>query len=453
MASWYSSAQGIADDCERGSPIMTRRLLLSRRGFCATAAAALLRGPALLRAQTASAPPLSPTHPNVAAIDHDRILAAADPMLLLPPAPLTAFPATRSPGTPNDFYSEPEDYYPDPASATAPWKEFPTREPNAAAFTAHRDAVHTVSVQVATLAAAFVLTNDPRYSQKAADHLRAWFVTPATRMTPDLRFGQHIPNAQAGHGEGPFEGRFQGRFEGILETVPLAEVAQAIPFLASSGSLSAADLAGLHSWFAAYLQWLTDSQLAGLARDQKDHHGSSWLLQCAAYARLNAVGLTSDDATLSQLRHHFHSVTLRAQIHATGNFPHEVTTAAPYRNSLFNLDMLCAACDLLSTRFENAWEYELQDGPGMRAAIAYHAPFIANRAKWPYPADDVFFTGLPGRRSALLLAGRAFVQADYTALWRSLTPLAADAPGVLLRALPIRQPLLWVARPKAVVPT
>jgi Alginate lyase len=425
---------------------MTRRFLLSRRGFCATAAAALLRGPALLGSQSAgqNAPPLSPTHPNVAAIDHDRILAAADPMLLRSPAPLTAFPSPRSPGTPNDFYSEPESFYPDPASATAPWKEFPTRVPNAAAFTAHRDAVITVSVQVATLAAAFVLTADPRYSQKAAEHLRAWFLTPATRMTPDLRFGQRIPNSPPG--------RFQGRFEGILETVPFAEVAQAIPFLASSGSLSTTELSGIHAWFAAYLQWLTDSQLAGLARDQKDHHGSSWLLQCAAYAHLNAAGLTSDDAPLTQLRHHFHSVTLRAQIHATGNFPHEVTTAAPYRNSLFNLDMLSATCDLLSTRFESAWEYELQDGPGMRAAIAYHVPFIANRAKWPYPADDVFFTDLPGRRPALLLAGRAFVQAEYTALWRSLTPLAADVPGEILRSLPLHQPLLWIARPKPVVP-
>jgi len=130
-----------------------------------------------------------------------------------------------------------------------------------------------------------------------------------------------------------------------------------------------------------------------------------------------------------------------------------VTTAAPYRNSLFNLDMLCAACDLLSTRFESAWEFELQDGPGMRAAIAFHYPFLANRSKWPYPADDVFFTDLPGRRPALLLAGRAFVQPEYTQLWRSLAPIAADAPGVILRSLPVQQPLLWVARPKLVLPT
>jgi hypothetical protein len=29
-------------------------------------------------------------------------------------------------------------------------------------------------------------------------------------------------------------------------------------------------------------------------------------------------------------------------------------------------------------------------------------------------------------------------------------PIATDAPGVILHSLPIRQPLLWVARPKPV---
>ena len=426
---------------------MTRPLLPSRRAFCATTAAALLHAPAWLRAQapgqsSSANPQLSPTHPDVAAIDHDRILADAEPMLTLPPAPLTAFPCPRSPGTLNDFYSEPEDYFPDPASPAAPWKEFSTRVRKAAACTTHRDAVYTFSTQVATLTAAFVLSSDPHYSQKAAEHLRAWFITPATRMTPNLLYGQRIPNMAPG--------RIEGRFQGILETVPFAEVAQAIPFLATSNTLNATELAAIHAWFAAYLQWLTDSQLGGLARDQKDHHGSSWLLQCAAYARLNAVGLTSDDATLNLLRHRFHSVTLRAQIHASGNFPHEVSTPAPYRNSLFNLDMLSAVCDLLSTRFESAWEYELQDGPGMRAASAYHFPYIAHRTAWPYPADTSYFTDLPGRRPALLLAGRAFAHAEYTDLWRALTPTPADAPGEILRSLPIRQPLLWVTRPKFV---
>ena len=239
-----------------------------------------------------------------------------------------------------------------------------------------------------------------------------------------------------------------GNFKGLVETIPLAEVAQSIPFLASSSALTPDELSTLRAWFADYLKWLTDDPLATLARDQKDHHGSSWLLQSAACAHLTATGLTSDDSNLNLLRHRFRTVTLRAQLHATGKFPNEVATPNPYRNSLFNLDLLSAACDLLSTRFESVWDYELQDGPGLRTAIAFHAPYIANRSSWPYPADAAHFTDLPGRRISLLLAGRAYSYPQYTEEWQSLPPIPDTAPAEIRRSDPLSQPLLWITRPK-----
>ena len=275
----------------------------------------------------------------------------------------------HSPATPNDFYSEPDDL----------------AAPSSPAFTAHRDALFTLSRTVATLTAASVLTQttqpDPRYATHAADHLRAWFLTPATRMNPNLQYGQRTPKASPGH--------FNGNFKGLVETIPLAEVAQSIPFLASSSALTPDELSTLRAWFADYLKWLTEDPLATLARDQKDHHGSSWLLQSAA-------------------------------------------------------------CDLLSTRFESVWDYELQDGPGMRTAIAFHAPFIANRSSWPYPADAAHFTDLPGRRISLLLAGRAYSYPQYTEEWQSLPPIPDTAPAEIRRSDPLSQPLLWVTHPKPV---
>jgi len=408
-------------------------ILPSRRTFCTRAILALLGAPTVLRAATGiqtAQPHLNPIHPNVASIDHDRILAAANALLDTPPTPLTTFHSPHSPATPNDFYSEPDDL----------------AAPSSPAFTAHRDALFTLSRTVATLTAASVLTQttqpDPRYATHAADHLRAWFLTPATRMNPNLQYGQRTPKASPGH--------FNGNFKGLVETIPLAEVAQSIPFLASSSALTPDELSTLRAWFADYLKWLTEDPLATLARDQKDHHGSSWLLQSAACAHLTATGLTSDDSNLNLLRHRFRTVTLRAQLHATGKFPNEVATPNPYRNSLFNLDLLSAACDLLSTRFESVWDYELQDGPGMRTAIAFHAPFIANRSSWPYPADAAHFTDLPGRRISLLLAGRAYSYPQYTEEWQSLPPIPDTAPAEIRRSDPLSQPLLWVTHPKPV---
>jgi hypothetical protein len=150
----------------------------------------------------------------------------------------------------------------------------------------------------------------------------------------------------------------------------------------------------------------------------------------------------SESSALDELRHRFRTITLRAQVAADGSFPHELPSSAPYRDSLFNLDMMAAICQLLSTRFESLWDYQLDDGPGMRSAIAYHFPFIADRARWPFRADATHFDQLPARRASLLFCARAYQRPEYAALWKTLPPDPA-APDIL-RTLPLHQPLLWV---------
>jgi hypothetical protein len=108
--------------------------------------------------------------------------------------------------------------------------------------------------------------------------------------------------------------------------------------------------------------------------------------------------------------------------------------------------MFAAVCVLLSTRFESVWEYELQDGPGMRTVIARLFPYIANRGTWPYRADAKYFNDLPIRPSSLLFAARAYSRPEYASLWTTLKP--DPAIPELERTFPIRQPLLWVTRPK-----
>jgi Alginate lyase len=396
----------------------------TRRIFCSQAATLLLT-PRLLLSQA------KPTfRPDVAAIDHDHILQAATHYLTQSPAPLTTLPCSRSPGTPHDFYSETEDYWPDSSNPTGPFV-VRTGSLNPDAFTAHRDALLDLCICVPALTAAFVLTNESRYAQQALTHLRVWFVDPVTRMTPNLLYGQTIPPAKT------------GRPEGVVEAVHLAEVVQCIPFLSNSELFTESDRATVQKWFADYFEWLNTSRLAGLARDTKSHHGTSWLLQAAAIAHLSQV---TDDAPLTTLRHQFKSNSIRAQIVADGTFPHELTTPNPYRNTLFNLDMFAGICVLLSTRFESVWDYELQDGPGMRTVIARLYPYILNRGAWPYRADAAHFNDLPIRPPSLLFAARAYSRPEYAELWKTLKP----APTIpeLQRTFPIRQPLLWVTRPK-----
>ena len=237
----------------------------------------------------------------------------------------------------------------------------------------------------------------------------------------------------------------------IIARAALAEVAVALPFLA----LEPTGLAPLTSWFTQYLTFLTEDRAALLVRDKNDYRGLTWLLQAAAFARLTAPESKSADTLLAELRHRFKTPTLRAHLDARGFFPHDLTTPNPFRNSLFSLDLLAGCSQLLSTRFESIWDFELPEGTGTRAAIARHAPYIATPATWPYPADLAFFHDLPSRRPALVFAARAYQQADYATLWQTLTPAQPTNPEIL-RTFPIRQPLLWLAQPrptKYLIPT
>lgn len=270
-----------------------------------------------------------------------------------------------------------------------------------------------LTLQVPALAAASIVTpvDAGKYAAAAGALLDAWFLNPGTRPTLELS------------SEG---------YEPLIGLAGLAEVAVALDFLA----LGPAQKTRLKASFARYLAFLTEDRTALLARDAKDHHASAWLLQVAAFARL-----TGHQALMAETSHRFKVSTIRAQIDAKGEFPHELHSQSAYRDSLFNLDLLAGVCVLLSTRFDSVWDYELQDGPGMRTAVANHVPYIRNRRIWPYPSDSEHFNQLPCRRPALLFAARAYAQPDYAALWKTLDPDPTDP--VVLRSFPIRQPLLW----------
>ncbi len=272
------------------------------------------------------------------------------------------------------------------------------------------------TLSVPALAAATIVdaANAEKYKAAAEPQLRAWFVADETRLVAAPELGE----------------KEYGR---VTDLCTLAEMCMAVPFLGLDEEL----LADVKAWFAARLTWLMENRTALLARDSKDHDASSWMLQVAAAAKL-----TANETAMSECRHRFKTVAIRAQINAEGLFPHEVTTDYPLRNSLFNLDLLGGTCQLISTQFENVWEHELQDGPGMRTAVAKHAYYIADRLKWPYPADLSHFKLLPCRRPTLVFAGRAFGNADYVTLWRGLNADPTDPD--ILRAFPIRQPVLWM---------
>jgi hypothetical protein len=358
--------------------------------------------------------------------ERPRVLRLARQYLREAPKTITSAPAPRSAGGLHDFYSEGDYWWPAPANPNGPYIRR-DGESNPDNFVAHRELLMLLSIQVPALVAAWLLTKDRAYSEHAIAHLRAWFITSSTRMNPNLEYAQAI------------HGIDTGRSIGIIDTVHLVEVAQSALILQRAGGISIPDRDGVHAWFSEYLEWLTKSDRGVQERNQKNNHGSCWLLQAAEFATYTDNTLVRDDC-----RSRFKNILVPEQIASNGSFPLELARTKPYGYSLFDLDILGMCAQVLSDRKDDLWTYRLADGRGLNFAFRFMFPFIEDKSKWPYRHDIEYFNNLPVRQPSLLFAGLAYRCPQYLDLWQRLEP-DPTVPEVI-RNHPIRQPLIWLSQ-------
>jgi hypothetical protein len=365
-----------------------------------------------------------PSRVDLARIDRDRILKAAQKYLSEAPLTVTAFSSPRSAGGPHEYFSEGDYWWPDSKNPDGPYIQRDGMS-NPDNFVAHRQALIRLSLIVPALASAHRITHKAEYAAQAAKHLKAWFLDEKTRMYPHLKYAQAI------------KGRFTGRGTGIIDTLHLVEVALAIPEIERSGALRPAESKGIKDWFREYLAWMTTHPYGIDERDAKNNHVTCWVLQVASFAQL--VG---DQEKLDFCRKRFKETLLPGQLAADGSFPEELRRTKPYGYSLFNLEAMAGICQLLKTPQDDLWQFRLSDGRCMRKAMEFMFPFIADKSKWTYPPDVMYFEFWPVRQSSLLFAGIAFDEPKYIELWRKLDADPTEAE--VIRNYPIRQPLLWV---------
>ena len=363
--------------------------------------------------------------PDIATIDRERILKAAGAALTLPPPTITKYPAKFSEGGPNDYYSNGDYWWPDPTKTNGlPFIRCDGFS-NPDNFNQHRAALGELTDAVAALGAAYQITGEDRYAGKAAEFLGVFFIEPATRMNPQLKFAQAIPGVSPGRGIG------------IIDTLHLVEVPLAIEALQKSPSFPPDTFTGVNQWFRDYTDWMLTSKNGHEEATTKNNHAVAFWLQVAVFARF-----TGDEARSSECRRQFKEVFVPNQMAADGSFPAELERTKPYAYSLFQLANITSLCQVLSTPADDLWSFELPDGRGIRKAVAYLTPFIADKSKWPLKPDVMACDGWPARQSSLLFAGLAFQNQSYLDLWQKLPPDPTNEE--VQRNIAITQPILWV---------
>ncbi len=393
----------------------------SRREFCVEAGAAAL---GLLTARVSLGASRSAAWEMVAKTDRERILRSARAYLPLEIQTITAFPSSKSSGGLHDFFSQADYFWPDPRNPNGPYVNRDGQS-NPANFNKHREVMIALSMRMPALTAAWLLTRNRAYAKRAGDYLRAWFVTPATRMNPNLEYAQGV------------HGVSSGRSWGIIDTLHLVEVARAASFL-EEDALTAGGSRQVKQWFRDYLAWLKTSEKGKKERAAENNHATCWALQAAEYARL--IG---DEKTRDELRAWFTGTLLADQMAVNGSFPRELARTKPYSYSIFNFDAMAGLAQSLKGRgAPDLTTFALPDGRGLCQAAAFLYPYLKDKSAWPYKKDVEHFDALPVRSPGLLFAGLACRQRDYIALWKTLNPDPADPE--IIRNYPIRQPLLWV---------
>ena len=370
-------------------------------------------------------PPAPKLTLDVAAIDRGRIMRAADAALKQTPVSVTSSPAKLSEGGPNDFYSNGDYWWPDPAKPNGLPYIKRDGETNPENFTAHRMAVKTLRDSVAALAAAYKITGEDRYVSKAAVLLRVFFLDAKTRMNPNLSFAQAIPGVSPGRGIG------------IIDTLHIIEIPAAVKVMEKSPAFPPAMAKDLRAWFRDIAEWMVTSKNGKEEAAAKNNHSVAFHLQLAVFA-----DFTGDGEKLALCRKQFKEVFVAKQMAADGSFPLELARTKPYGYSIFQLDNMTLLCHVLSTEADNLWLFTLPDGRGIRKAVAYLNPFLADKSKWTLKPDVQAWEGWPARQPHLLFSGLALGEQAYLDLWKKL-PADPSDPEVQ-RNIGLTQPVLWV---------
>lgn len=357
--------------------------------------------------------------------DFNWIVKKAQASLYIEPMHITDAIASMSEGGPHDFYSNGDYWWPNPETPDGLPYVRRDGESNPNSFAKHREILRCLRTNVANLAAGYAVSGDEKYAEKAVILLKEFFLDQETKMNPHLLYAQAIP------------GICSGRGIGIIDTLHLLDVPAAVEVLKKSPHLTPDLLSGLTKWFADYLHWMTTHPYGLDEMKEGNNHGVCWAVQAAVFALF-----TGNERILDQCRGRYKAVILPEQMASDGSFPKELARTKPYGYSIFQLDNMVTLCHVLSDEQNDLWDFELEDGRGIRKGLEFLYPYLEDKSKWPYLVDIEHFEEWPARISGLLFAGAALGEKKYIDLWENLNPDPIDQE--VRRNIAIRQPILWM---------
>ena len=270
-------------------------------------------------------------------------------------------------GDKHDYMSQAPYWWPDPGKPDGrPYiRRDGERNPEINRISDHANLGRVIG-SVSTLGLAYFFTADERYAAHGARLVRTWFLDPATRMNPHLKFGQAIP------------GITEGRGIGIIETRGLGDLLDGVLLLSGSPSWSAEDDAGLRQWMREYVAWLVGSPHGRDEASNGNNHETWYDVQ------VSALALYTDQRDLARRTLEGSRARIARQIEPDGRQPRELARTRSFDYSVMNLSGFFALATLGERAGVDLWTYRTSDGRSIRHALDFLVPFAGGERQWTY---------------------------------------------------------------------
>ncbi|MCM3805362.1 alginate lyase family protein [Streptomyces sp. DR7-3] len=223
------------------------------------------------------------------------------------------------------------------------------------------------------LSLAWYYTGERAYAEHAADILRTWFVTPATRMNPNLDHAQFIPCQYDGRSIGIID--FSQAFTSLLDAAALLDT--------GAPGWSKSDHEGFRGWNEQFLDWLVNSDFGKEEGAAENNHGTFYDMQIAAIA--TAVG---DRDLARQVLRDARAKRIDTQIAADGTQPQELARTRSFHYSTFNLVAYTRMAAIGEHIGVDLWHYTGPGGANLFRAVDVLLPAATGAEPWPYPELD-----------------------------------------------------------------
>ncbi len=226
---------------------------------------------------------------------------------------------------------------------------------NPQADRADYQAAADLSRSVRTLGLAYAFTGESLYADKALTLIRAWFLTPSTRMTPKITNNQ-------------------SQIE-LYITIP--------------GVMYGADLIWNHTGWS---QNEKDSFRLWVKTFMKDvagrSHGTNyenWRL-----VLLSSGAFMAEDSLLLHSAFDTWKKNISSQVNAKGQMIKELDRTKSLDYSTYAMNAMVQTAEIARHQGVDLYNYKLKDGRGLELVLDYHAPFILNPTRWTYPQIDAY---------------------------------------------------------------